>query len=52
MSETDRDRETRSLVKRTSFSLGDNEKALDAYRSARKLFEDVGDRVGTGKHIP
>ena len=28
--------------------LGDNEKALDAYRSARKLYEEVGDRLGQG----
>jgi tetratricopeptide (TPR) repeat protein len=30
------------------FKAGKNEKALDAYRSARKLYEQVGDRMGQG----
>jgi tetratricopeptide (TPR) repeat protein len=30
------------------FAAGDNEKALDAYKRARKLFEDAGDRRGQG----
>ena len=31
------------------FKVGENDKALDAYRSARKLLEQVGDRRGQGK---
>ena len=30
------------------FAAGENQKALDIYRSARKLFEQVGDRRGQG----
>ena len=30
------------------FAAGENQKALDVYGSARKLFEDVGDRRGQG----
>jgi len=30
------------------YAAGENEKALDAYRSARKLFGDAGDRWGQG----
>ncbi|HEX4961295.1 MAG TPA: CHAT domain-containing tetratricopeptide repeat protein, partial [Thermoanaerobaculia bacterium] len=30
------------------YGTGENEKALDAYRSARKLFEQIGDRRGQG----
>jgi len=30
------------------YAAGENEKAIDTYRSARKLFEEVGDRRGEG----
>ncbi len=30
------------------FAAGENDKALDAYRSARKLYEEAGDRQGQG----
>jgi len=30
------------------FRAGENEKALDAYKRARKLYEDIGDRRGQG----
>jgi CHAT domain-containing protein/tetratricopeptide (TPR) repeat protein len=30
------------------FRAGENDKALDAYKSARKLFEEIGDRLGQG----
>ena len=31
------------------FAAGENDKALDAYKRARKLFEDAGDRRGQGE---